>query len=208
MRLGLLRQDPDGQHYHAGFGLLALARRTWEGVDVRRAAEAEMQRLFEDVQETIHLAVLDGDEIIYIDKLESPQTVRLFSAVGKRGPAYCTGVGKTLLAFLDRAQRERIIAHTDFRAHTENTLVSGTALRQALEEIRVRGCGLDREEHEEGIRGIAAPVFDCRGRVVASLSITSTVGRLPTRRLQDLQPRIIEAARRISRELGRVDDCA
>lgn len=201
----LVRYDAEQQVYTAGYRLLDFARRTWEESDVRQVAQPAMRELMDAAQETVHLAVLDGHEIIYIDKLESRRGVRLYSAVGKRGPIYCTGVGKALLAFLPAAEQDAIIADTDFVAHTPQTLADAASLRQALGEIRVRGCALDMEEHEEGIRCVAAPVFNFRGDAVASISVTSTARRMPVERLQDLQPLVLEASRRISRELGHGD---
>jgi len=202
---GLVRYDTDGQRYSPGYRLLSLAQRTWDSLDIPRAARKHMPKLLEEAGETIHLAVVDGHEIIYVDKLESPKTIRLYSAVGKRGPIYCTGVGKAILAFLDQAQQEDIIRHTAFVPHTAHTIPDARALRQAIAEIRVRGCALDMEEHEEGIRCVAAPIFNFRGQVVAGISVTSVASRMTTTRLQDLQPIVLETARRISRELGFVE---
>jgi len=202
MEQNLVRFDAGEQRYSPGYRLLSFAQQAWQGLDVRKAAHAQMRRLLETVHETIHLGVIDGYEIIYIDKLESPKSIRLYSAVGKRGPIYCTGVGKAILAFLPRERQEDIIAHTDFQPHTAHTLADARVLRQALEEIRVRGCALDLEEHEEGIRCVAAPIFNFRGEAVASISATSTARRMPVQRLQDLQPLLLEASRGISRELG------
>lgn len=199
---GLVRYDPEEQRYSPGYRLLSLAQRTWAGMDIPRAAKDYMQRLLHEAGETVHLAVIDGHEIIYIDKLESPKTVRLYSAIGKRGPVYCTGVGKAILAYLNPERQDEIIEHTKFHRHTANTLSDARALRQALADIKVRGCALDMEEHEEGIRCVAAPIFNFRGEVVAGISITSVASRMTTARVQDLQALLLEIARGISRELG------
>ncbi|WP_165856294.1 IclR family transcriptional regulator [Marinobacter sp. JSM 1782161] len=199
---GMVRYDTGDQRYSPGYRLLSLAQRTWEGLEIPRAARESMQRLLHEAAETVHLAVVDGHEIIYIDKLESPKTIRLYSAVGKRGPMYCTGVGKAILAFLPPEQQDEVIAHTEFVRHTVHTIADETALRQALADIRAHGCAFDMEEHEEGIRCVAAPIFNFRGDVVAGISITSVASRMPTNRLQDLQPLLLDVARTISRELG------
>ncbi|WP_148861393.1 IclR family transcriptional regulator [Marinobacter fonticola] len=199
---GLVRYDRIEQRYSPGYRLLTLAQRTWAGMDIPRAAKDYMQRLLQQAGETVHLAVVDGNEIIYVDKLESPKTVRLYSAVGKRGPMYCTGVGKAILAYLSQERQDEVIAQTTFQRHTAHTLSDARALRQALADIRVRGCALDMEEHEEGIRCVAAPIFNFRGDVVASISVTSVASRMTNTRLQDLQPVVLDIARSISRELG------
>lgn len=199
---GLVRYDREEQRYSPGYRLLTLAQRTWSGLEIPRAAKDYMQRLLHEAGETVHLAVVDGNEIIYVDKLESPKTVRLYSAIGKRGPMYCTGVGKAILAYLSPERQNEVIAQTDFHRHTAHTLADARALRQALADIRVRGCALDMEEHEEGIRCVAAPIFNFRGDVVAGISVTSVASRMTNTRLQDLQPLVLDIARGISRELG------
>ncbi|WP_203143733.1 IclR family transcriptional regulator [Marinobacter mangrovi] len=199
---GLVRYDREDQRYSPGYRLLSMAQRTWERLDIPKVARDHMQRLLHEAGETVHLAAVDGHEIIYIDKLESPKTIRLYSAIGKRGPMYCTGVGKAILAYLPEQQQEDVIAHTEFVRHTAHTIPDARALRQALADIRVRGCALDMEEHEEGVRCVAAPIFNFRGEVVAGISVTSLASRMSTTRLQDLQSLLLEVARDISRELG------
>lgn len=206
---GLVRVDADDRCYRPGYGLLSLASGTWEGLDIRRAAGPEMTALLEEFGETVHLAVLDGQEIIYLDKLESPRSIRLFSAVGKRGPVYCTGIGKAILAELPETRRDAIIAGLTFVRHTANTRVTPDTLRSELAAIRERGCAHDREEHEEGIGCVAVAVRNFRGEPIAGLSVTSTTSRLDDTRLRDeLQPRLLAAGRRISEALGHLDQAA
>ncbi|HET7314612.1 IclR family transcriptional regulator [Salinisphaera sp.] len=200
---GLVRFDVEDKCYRPGFGLLSLAAGTWAGLDIRRAAADEMAAMLAELGETVHLAVLDGDEIIYLDKLESAQSIRLFSAVGKRGPVYCTGIGKAILAELDEAQREAIIAGLAPRPYTAHTLTSPETLRAELEAIHRRGCAYDMEEHEEGIRCVAVAIRNFRGEPIAGLSVTSTASRLAgTRMTDEIRPRILAAGRRISAALG------
>ena len=204
---GLVRLDAEDKCYRPGFGLLSLAAGTWAGLDIRRAAADEMAAVLAELGETIHLAVLEADEIIYLDKLESPQSIRLFSAVGKRGPVYCTGIGKAILAELPEAEREAIIAGLKPIAYTPHTLTSPAALRAELETTRQRGCAYDMEEHEEGIRCVAVAIRNFRGKPIAGLSVTSTASRLTGNRMvNEVQPRVIAAGKRISAALGHIPD--
>ena len=199
----MARVDASGRRYVAGYGLLQLAKRTWDELDIRAAASDELESLLADVQETLHLAVVEGHELVYVDKRESPQTIRLFSAVGKRGPLYCTGVGKAILAFMAPAERDPVVADIVFARHTPNTLADADALDAELAAVRARGCAFDMEEHEEGIRCVAAPIFNFRGQPVAGISVTSAASRMPRARMDEqLRPRTIDAARRISCALG------
>jgi DNA-binding IclR family transcriptional regulator len=198
----LIALDPHDQTYVVGLRALEMAQRSWEGMDLRRAAAEEIQWLGEKTGDTVHLAVLDETEVVYVDKVESRQPIRMFSAVGKRGPLYCTGVGKAMAAFLDEAERSRIAERLAIRKFTPNTVASRAAFLRHLEEIRARGYALDLEEHELGIRCAAAPIFNHRGEVVGGVSVTAPSFRLPPERLEKIAPFVVQAARRITRNLG------
>lgn len=203
----VIRLDPTDKRYRAGYALLTMARQTWDGLDIRAAADPEMRHLILTAEETVHLAVLDGTQIVYVDKRESPQTIRLFSAVGRRGPLHCTGVGKAILAFVETEQRNTIIDALELVGHTPNTRTTPAALKADLADIRARGCAYDREEHEPGIRCVAAPIFDFRGQPVAAISLTSVVSRMSDQRMvEEIEPLVRGASARISRTLGYVKD--
>ncbi len=116
------------------------------------------------------MGVLEGDSAVYVLKIESRHTIRMFSRVGRRIPLYCTAIGKVLLAFAREDEREPALKGVRQLAFTQKTLTTRTALYAELERIRQQGFALDDEEHEEGIHCIAAPVFDHTGSVVAAIS--------------------------------------
>lgn len=198
----LLAVDPRDQTYRVGLRALEMAQRAWEGLDIRGAAAEDILWLGEKTGETVHLAVLDDTEVVYIDKVESRQRIRMFSAIGKRGPLHCTGVGKAMLAFIDDAQRRALIDRLPLKRFTPNTFAAKAALTRHLAEIRRLGYSRDLEEHELGIRCAAAPIFDYRGQVVASVSVTAPSFRLTMANLDAVAPLVIQAARRITRKLG------
>ena len=193
--------DRDGT-YRVGLRALEMAQKSWEGLDIRGAAADEILWLGEETGETVHLAVLDDMEVVYIDKVESRQPIRMFSAVGKRGPLYCTGVGKAMAAFLEDGARARIVERLSMKKFTANTFTARGAFLRHLDEIRERGYALDMEEHELGIRCAAAPIFDHRGEVVGGVSVTAPSFRLTPERLEKIAPFVVQAARRITRRLG------
>lgn len=201
---GLVRFDEHKQAYYPGYGLLALAHRTWANLDVRDVAATPMRDLWSSTQETIHLAVLDGADVIYIDKLESPKSLRLYSAVGKKGPVYCTGVGKAMLAFLPEEKQQSIIAAQAFYRHTEHTLDTIEALKANLEHIRETGISLDLEEHEMGIKCAAAPIFNSRHEAIAAISVTAPAFRTNDDVYEGMKVQVKQAADSISKRLG---DC-
>jgi len=198
----LLAIDPHDQTYRVGLRTLEMAARAWEGLDIRGTAAEDILWLGDKTGETVHLAVLDDTEVVYIDKVESRQRIRMYSAIGKRGPLHCTGVGKAMLAFIDEAQRGALIDRLSLKRFTSNTYATKTSLAKHLAEIRKLGYSRDLEEHELGIRCAAAPIFDYRGQVVASVSVTAPSFRLTTANLDAIAPLVIQAAKRITRKLG------
>ncbi|MDD2859980.1 MAG: IclR family transcriptional regulator [Acidiphilium sp.] len=194
---GLIRTAPD-RTYRPALGLLELAYRAWESIDLKAVASRHVDTLWRSTDETVHLAVRDGHEIIYIDKRESQKTLRLFSSVGRRGPLHCTGVGKAILAHLPQPERDAIIDAIPLTGHTPHTITSRHLLRAAFDEIRGQGLAFDREEHEVGIICVAAPIVDRNNYPFASLSVTAPAMRMDGTRLAVLAPEVKRAAAQIS----------
>ena len=199
---GLVRFDEFTQLYHPGYGLLELAHQAWAKIDIRDIAADQIKYLWDETGETIHLAVLDRGDVIYIDKLESQKSLRLFSAVGKKGPAYCTGVGKAMLAFLSEDQLVAAIKEQSFTKHTDTTLINEQMLRDDLIKIRESRVSLDLEEHEEGIQCAASVILNHRNEPIAALSITAPKFRVDDARFQHFQTLVKEACMKVSTRMG------
>ncbi|WP_142850813.1 IclR family transcriptional regulator [Telmatospirillum sp. J64-1] len=199
---GLVQLNQETHTYSVGLRTLDVARRFWEGMDLRQIAAAEIAHLAEVTGETVHLGVRDGTEVVYIDKVDSQESIRMFSRIGRRGPLHCTGVGKVLLAFADRAECEALIPQLPMTHFTPNTFTDPRLFRRELQEIRARGYAYDLEEHELGVRCLSAPVFDHRRRVAASISVTAPIFRMDMDRLAALAPVVVETAHRITRAMG------
>ncbi|UDF30580.1 UNVERIFIED_ORG: IclR family transcriptional regulator [Roseateles sp. XES5] len=198
---GLLELRPD-HAYVPGLRLLKLASTSWARNDFRAVAAPFLEALHRDTGETVHLGVLRGREIIYLDKVESRQAVRMNSQIGNASPAYCTGVGKAALSVLDTAALDAALAGLEFRRYTPQTLADRAALFTELAEIRESGIAFDREEHETGIRCVAAPVFDAGRALVAGVSVTGPAYRVSEAQLLEWAPRVLETARAIMGELA------
>jgi len=188
--------------YVPGIHLLELARRTWEQMDLRRAAAEAIAELGRRSGETVHLARLSDDGVVYIDKVECDYPLRLHSSIGKRGPVHCTAVGKTMAAWLPEAEQRALVARLDLQRHTEHTLVTPQALLDALARIREAGVAYDREEHVLGMHCVAAPVFDFRGRCVGGISVTAPLSRVDAARLEVCAQWVRDAAADTARRLG------
>jgi IclR family KDG regulon transcriptional repressor len=171
-------------------------------LDLHEAALPVMATLRATTGETVQLAVLDGCESVYVDRLESPHTVRIFSRVGTRLPATATATGKALLAALPPAELDARLALWTRERTTPYTVVDEGVLRARLREIADRGWAENREESRVGVVSVGAPVRDRTGSVIAALSVAAPTGRTgpgPLRRIRDA---VVEAAAVVSRRLG------
>lgn len=198
---GLLEQKDD-QTYVAGVRLLTFASQAWSGNDLRSIAAPHLRVLHEKTQESVHLGVLRGAEIVYLDKIDGKHAVRMYSQIGRVSPAYCTGVGKAALSLLSDTELDDVASAMAFHPYTQNTIISTTQLKQEINNIRHCGYGFDLEEHETGIQCIAVPV-SARGRYFhAAISVTGPAYRLTRERLEGWSELVQEAARNISLDIS------
>lgn len=197
---GMLAFDPDRGTYAPGVRLVRLAHAAWQQASLAPIARAHIDLLSADVGETVHLAQLDAAQVIYVDKRNAADPVQMYSQAGKVGPAYCTGVGKAMIAYLPDAELAEVLAQQSYHRFTDQTHLSAESLRAELADIRANGYGFDREEHEPGIICIAVPILTETARVLGALSVTSTTTRTNLAGLESLVPRIKTTADAISRE--------
>ncbi len=197
---GMLSYDSERQTYTLGIRLVRLAHAAWTQSSLAPIARPHLDALSQATGETVHLAQLDASQVLYVDKRNARDPVEMYSQAGKIGPAYCTGVGKAMMAFLDEKTLASAIAQQSFHRFTPTTLVTGDELRAELENIRARGYGFDREEHEPGIVCIAAPVLTPNGRMLGALSVTGPTSRTSLDQLEAWAPRVMETAAQIGRE--------
>ncbi|MCY3948731.1 MAG: IclR family transcriptional regulator [Acidimicrobiaceae bacterium] len=192
--------------FRLGRRVLSLANAALESIDLCTVAAPHLAKLNHEVGHTIHLAMLEGDTVVYIDKREARQTVRMYSRIGNSAPLYCTGVAKAIMAFLPAEDQGRITRGIDFVAHTENTLATPDAFLGDLRATRERGYAVDHLEHEPWVNCIAAPIFEASGSVLGSVSITTTILSCDYDTLLTMVPQLFETSRGISRELGWIDE--
>jgi DNA-binding IclR family transcriptional regulator len=173
-------------------------------MDLKRVASPFMHELLDLCNETVNLAVLDRGEVVYIDQLESNNIVivKMFARVGNRGPAYCTGSGKVLLAGLTNEELMSYLSRTEMLPFTSETITEPAKLAKEIERVRRQGYALDLGERDEGVRCIAAPIKDGANRVVAALSVSGPCTRMTAAYIDELIPLVKGLAKRISGELG------
>lgn len=197
-----VEQDPVTGRYKLGYGVLDLGMRLLSSIDLRSEALSHLQALSARVNEVVHLAFLDHGEVVYIEKVESPQTIRMHSRVGTRVPVHATGLGKAILAFLPRQELGSIIDRYGLPKLTEHTVTNREAFVRSLEVTRETGFAFDLEEHELGVCCVAAPIWDNTGRVAAACSVSGPRIRMGIARLRELVPFVKQTAADISARMG------
>lgn len=197
-RQRLLEYDPENQTYGLGVRLVRLAHAAWQQSSLAPLARPHLDALSAKVGLTVHLAQLDHGQVLYVDKRNARQPVEMFSQAGKVGPAYCTGVGKTMLAYLPGPEQAQVLTQQSYHRFTPGTLPDRAALKAELDRIAERGHGYDREEHEPGIICIAVPILSAGGRVLGGLSITGSTNTTDFETLDRLVPDLHATARAIA----------
>ncbi|MDE0666529.1 MAG: IclR family transcriptional regulator [Acidimicrobiaceae bacterium] len=193
----------DDRHvFRLGSGLFALANEALEKFDLRSAAGPHLDRLNQEVGHTIHLGVLEGDKVVYVDKRESLNPVRLWSRIGNVAPVHCTALGKVILAHLPPKERDRIVKTATFERLTDNTISSADELATALETAAEQGYAVDHLEFEPFVNCIACPVLGADGRVLGAISITTTTLVCSYEEMLDLRPALAATAEAVSAEYG------
>lgn len=198
---GLLSTRPDNS-YELGLKLLKFASRAWSSNQFRTIAEPHLKRLHETTGETVHLGVLNGVDVIYLDKVESRQAVRMYSQIGNSAPAFCTGVGKAAMAALPDTELHSRIASIAFKRYTDTTLVSTATLSAEIQDIRHSGNAFDREEHEKDIHCVAASIHSDDRNFVAGISVTAPIYRVNMDQLIEWGPLVRESAAAIMDDMA------
>lgn len=197
---GLLRTDSVGT-YRLGTQCLVLGMAFLNALDLRQESRDLLADLLHHTGETCHLGVLDGDRIVYIEKVESSHAVRMHSSIGSTGPVHSTGLGKAMLAHSEPGVIEAVIAK-GLPPRTPQTITAADKLRAHLAEVRRRGFAVDDIENEEGIRCVGAPVFDHNGGVVAGISVAGPTYRITFDRIDEIGDQVRRAALELSRRIG------
>lgn len=188
--------------YRLGVRAYQLGSRYAEQLDLAAEGRRAAQEVAETCDETVHVAILEGMDVIYIAKVDSTHAVRMVSAAGRRLPAHCTSVGKMLLASLPADELDARLAGRELTAMTPNSITDPDALRTALAAIRTRGTAVEHQESNPDVSCVAAPVRDRAGRVIAALSISVPMIRWSGARERELSELAAKGAQDLSARLG------
>ena len=203
--LGYLQQDDDTRRYRLGPRVLDLGFSAINSMELREISAPHLRRLSELTGHTTNMSILDGSDIVYIERVRSPHAaeIDLDLHVGSRLPAYCTSMGKALMAFLPRCKQEELLARLEPARRGPNTIVDPGALAAELARVRRRGFAVNNEELAYGLRSLAAPVRSQAGAVVAAINLSvhrslATMDEL----VAELSPPLLRTADEISARIG------
>ncbi len=195
-------QDPKTNKYRITLKLFELGNKRVEDMDLLTASRIYSEELMKSVNEVVHLVVREGNDIVYLDKVEADNTIQMASKVGKRSPLYCTSVGKAILAHLPEDEVEEIWKTSRIEKLTEFTITDFDRLKKELDIVRQKGYAIDNEENEMGVRCIGAPIFNRRGEVEGAISISGPTTRVTEDKVEEFAREVVKYSKLISRELG------
>lgn len=201
---GYVSQNPENNRYKLNLKFLELGTGVLNSLDIVSIAKPHISKLSEKTNEVVHLVLIEQDEIVYIDKIESNNTIRMHSYIGKRIPIYCTAVGKAYMAHLKNDEFIDLwnIIKDKLIKLTENTITSKNNMLKELDTIRNNGFAVDNEENEEGVICVAAPIFNYNKNAKYAISISTPKLRIDEDRIKYFGQLVETAAKEISKELG------
>jgi len=199
-----VKRNEKNNLYQLGLSCLYLARAYQDSNDLRKIALPELEALRDDTKETVHLAIFDAMEVVYLEKLPGLYAIGIMSSrVGGRSPAHCTGLGKVFLAYMAQKEVHSYFTRHGLRKYTDTTIYELDSLENHLQDIRQNGYAFDKGEHEEEVRCVASPIFNMDGQVIAAISISGSSNRLdPLEENKEIIQETCKTAASISRQLG------
>lgn len=197
---GYVEQDVSTKQYFLTLKLWELGTRVLGRLDLRRIASPYLASLAEATSETVNLAILDHGEVLYVHKIDSPMPVRAYTPEGRRAPAYCTSTGKAMLAYQPEEVIRKVAAQIE--RHTDHTISTTKKLINELQKIRQVGYSMNRGEWRDSVRGVAVPIMDSSGKVIAAVGVFGPAERLSSKKLDQLAATVKKTGAAISEALG------
>ncbi len=199
---GFVERNEDTNKYNLGTRLIELGYRAQNDLAICRIAKPYLNGINQATDETVHLTLLDNDEVLYVDCVESKRRLRTYSVIGIRAPLYCTAVGKAIMAELPEALIKHIINSKGLAKLTDSTVIDEKSLLRDLSDTRTRGYSIDNKEHEDHLVCIGAVIRDAEGKAFASISVSGPSDRMTEKRVVNIGDLVKNAAGEISRKIG------
>lgn len=191
--------------YSVGYKLIETVSLHINQLELLTEAKPFLSDIMRDLDLTAHLGILDGCDVVYLEKMDIYPNTRLYTQVGYRSPAFCSSIGKCLLACLSGDELEDALYLCNFKKYTANTITDVREFRRYLKVIRRQGWAMDNEEYQIGHRCVGAPVFDYRGSPVAAISASGSIAQLSDDKLEMVIQEVKQAAEKLSRRMGYVE---
>ncbi|MBM7634390.1 IclR family transcriptional regulator [Geomicrobium sediminis] len=201
---GYVKQEPGNGNYRLGLKFLEMQQYVLKQMEITSIARPFLDELSREANEIVHLVEQQDYEVVYLDKVEQhSNTIRIYSRVGRRAPMHCTGVGKVLLSHFSEAKLEQYFQQVPNRQkYTDYTVTTEKEIKHAITRIKGAGYSIDNEEHERGIRCVAAPVYNHVGEVNYGVSVTGPLDRMDDNKVKHVVELLTNSCRQISKELG------
>lgn len=198
---GFISQDEETQKYKLGIRFVEFGDLVINSMNIRNAAVPVIDAVCERIEETVHIAMLDGLDVVWIEKRECTKSIKTSTKIGARLPAYTTADGKIIICYQNKDKIKNYLPKR-ISQYTNNTITNKGEFIKKLEEMKKNGYAIDNEEYVEGLKCVAAPIFDHNGKVRFSLSTTGPAFRMDEERIKELIVIIKEAANEISHRIG------
>ena len=198
---GFISQDEETQKYKLGIRFVGFGDLVINSMNIRNAAVPVIDKVCEKIEETVHLAMLDGTDVVWIEKRECNKSIKTSTTIGARLPAYTTADGKIMICYQNKDKIKNYLPKR-IPQHTKNTITNKAEFIKRLFEVKNKGYTIDNEEYVEGLKCVAAPIFDHEGKVRFSLSTTGPAFRMNDERIKEIVIIIKEAANEISSRIG------
>lgn len=196
-----IEKNPDST-YSIGYKLMETVSLHINSLELLTEAKPFLTSLMRDLHLTAHMGILDGCDVIYLEKMDVYPNTRLYTQVGFRSPAYCSSMGKCLLSCLSGEELDHTLHACDFKRYTPNTITDMQEFKRYLRVVRRQGWAMDNEEYQQGHRCIGAPVYDYRGTPVAAISASGSTSQLTDNTLESVIREVKQAAAKLSQKMG------
>ena len=191
--------------YTIGYKIIEFAGTHINNLELLTEAKPYLSRIMRELDLTAHLGILDGADVVYLEKLDGHPNAQSYTQVGHRSPGFCSSIGKCLMAGMSRDELDEVLDLCDFKKYTPNTITNRREYVRHLKEVRRQGWAMDDEEYEIGHRCIGATVYDYRGLPVAAISASGSVSLLGDDRIETVIEKVKELAGQLSRQIGYVE---
>ena len=199
---GYIEKDPKTYTYKIGLKFIEISGLFLKKLELKTEALPFMRKLAEIIGQPVHLAILEGTEVVYIEKVELVNSIRMYSQIGRRVPVHCSAIGKILLTGLNPEALREVLENIKFEKFTPNTIITKKELQREIESVKEKGWAVDNEEHEPNIRCIAAPIIDYTGKIIAAVSVSGESRIINLESDLKIAGHVIETAANISKRMG------